>query len=733
MDAIDIKDVGVKLDSAIGATPIGWPVGSTVQLCNVPWDSEYANVVAFADADARDAYFASLSSESVKLGKLTYCFPNAPVHINKPYSSVYTYNYLVVTNPKLPTDEVAPVKYYYFIKNVVFTAPNTTSLELSLDVWTTYQFNVTLGRGFLERGHAAWHAYQNSSLSLQGRKQRYLCAPEGLDVGGSYYSNNMAVYTMGGGITDTDTEGATPWTIIVTSAVSLTTEGATKADLEKKFGTEKAPKLKMAKGMVVDGIPSGCAVYGLEADDFKEFVSNLSDYPWISTNILSITAMPEGCVIHNGNVTIAGVKGYRIKSQGTASSNPTISRPIGGLEAFMLANADNSWKRHPKSRVYPYTYLVADNLCGTPVTYKPELFNSDTVQWARMYSVVPPFQRIMLFPLYYAAGTPLSYDYSKYRIGEATAKDFTAYNGYTLNNALTWDDFPQFSILNDEYANYLASNARSIKYARDSAGWQLERSKAQAQLSYDNSMRSIGASTENQALQRQFELTRAQKTNANAYLNSLSNLAQKTSDSFGFGQTVRNYIDMAQNTIDYTTGQAQSDLGQSQFEVSKAAQTENAGANYKTALWAAKGDYQNAIAGINATCQDAQVLPPTQSGTASGGMYAVLGQLGMTNWYFQSYTVSKEYQAVIADYWNRFGYTVNEYCAIGRSFSLMTNFTYWKFQDLIVSGSSLDETSRMVVKGIFEKGVTVYDSPEKITGGVGVVDENEPKAGTPVY
>lgn len=733
MESLPISDIGVRLESAIGATPIGWPVGSTVQLCNVPWDSEYANVVAFADEAARNAYFDGLASESVELGKLTYCYPNAPVHINKPYSSVYTYNYLVVTNPKLPTDEADPVRFFYFIKNVVFTAPNTTSLELSLDVWTTYQFNVKLGRGFLERGHAAWHAFANSGKSLQAGKQRYLCAPEGLDVGSSYYSNNLEVNTMGGGLTDDTTESATPWTIIITSAVSLTTDGSGKSALEAKFGTEKAPKLKMAKGMVVDGIPSGCAVYGLEADNFKEFVSNLSDYPWISTNILSITAMPEGAVIHGSSVTIAGVSGYRIKSQGTAADTPTLNRPSGGLDSFMSANVSDSWKRHPKSRVYPYTYLVADNLCGTPVTYKPELFQTDTVTWSRMYSVCPPFQRIMLFPLYYAAGTPISKTYSKYRIGEADSREFTVYNGYTLNNALTWDDFPQFSILNDEYANYLASNARTIKYSRDSAGWALERSKAQAQLSYDNSMRSIGAATESQAEQRAFELRRARDTNANAYYNSLAKTAEKASDAFGLGNTLGKYLQLAQNSIAYTTGEAQSDLGQAQFDINKAAQTENAGANYKTALWAAKGDYQNAIAGINATCQDAQVLPPTQSGTASGGMYAVLGQLGMTNWYFQSYTVAAEYQELIADYWNRFGYAVNEYCAVGSNLSLMTNFTYWKFQDLVVSGSRLDETNRMVVKGIFEKGVTVYDSPAKIAGGINVIDGNEPKTGEPVY
>ncbi len=724
MDALPISDIGVRLDSAIGATPVGWPVGSKVKLCNVPWDSEYANVVEFASDSARDAYFNGISGSSVTVDSLTYCFPNEPVRLNIPYSSAYTYNYVCVENPRLPTDTAEPVRFFYFITDVAFTAPSTTTFYLQLDVWTTYRSKVELGRGFVERGHVAWHAYDNSTLGTQDRKRRYMCVPEGLDIGSNYVSTNMELHSAGGGVSSES--GATQWTIIICSAVNLRTEDKT---LDEAFGTVDAPKLKMAKGMNVDGIPSGCAVYGMEAGHFPDFVANLSDYPWISTNILSITAMPEGAIEHGTSVEIAKVAAYRIKSQSTASSPGTHDTPSGGLNAFIKKNLEDAWTRHPKSGVYPYTYLCADNLCATPVTYKPELFATEQPTWANMYTVCPPFQRMFTFPLYYAAGTSLSTTYKKYRIGDDSAKSFTMWNGYTLNNALMWDDFPQFAILNDEYQNYLASNARTIKYQRDSAGWGLDRAKAQAQLTYDNSMRSIDASTEQQDLQYRFEKKRAEKTSANATLNAASDLATQFG---GSGDFLKGTTDLIRNTIKYTTGMAAANLGQSQFDVGRAAQTENAGANYKTALWAAKGDYQNAIAGINATCQDAQVLPPTQSGTVSGGMYASLGQLGMTNWTLQSYTLTPDYRRVIGDYWNRFGYTVNEYM-VPSTLNLMSKFTYWKMQDLTVSGTDLPENYRLSIKGIFEKGVTVFSDPEDIGGGIDVLDGNEPLKGTALY
>ena len=724
MDALPIGDIGIKLDSAVGATPIGWPVGSKVTLCNVPWDSEYANVVEFEDTAARDAYFDSLAGESVELDRLTYCFPNEPVRVGIPYSSAYTYNYVCVENPKLPTDTADPVRFFYFIDDVVFTAPSTTTLYLQLDVWTTYRSKVELGRGFVERGHVAWHAYSNSKLTTQDRKRRYMCVPEGLDVGSNYVSTNMELHSAGGGASVD--EGATQWTIIICSAVNLRTEDKT---LDEKFGTVDAPKLQMAKGMNVDGIPSGCAVYGMEAGHFPDFVANLADYPWISTNILSVTAMPEGAIEHGTSVEIAKVPAYRIKSQGTAHATPTTTIPSNGLNSFISANLEEGWTRHPKSSVYPYTYLCADNLCATPVTYKPELFADEQPEWANMNTVCPPFQRMLKFPLYYAAGSKLTQTYSKYRIGDDSSKTFRMWNGWTLNNALIWDDFPQFAILNDEYQNYLASNARTIKYQRDSAGWGLDRAKAQAQLSYDNSMRSIDASTEQQDLQYRFEKQRARKTSVNSTLNAASDLATQLGSSADF---LKGTTDLIRNTVKYTTGMAAANLGQEQFDVGRAAQTENAGANYKTALWAAKGDYQNTIAGINATCQDAQLLPPTQSGTVSGGMYASLGQLGMTNWTLQSYTLTPDYRKLIADYWNRFGYSVNEYM-VPTSLQLMSSFTYWKFQDLIVSGTDLPETYRLSIKGIFEKGVTVFSNPDDIGGGMDVMDGNEPLASAALY
>lgn len=758
MEMLPIAEVGVKnkIASAIGEplTDVTWPAGTTVRLCNVPWDSDYCNVVAFEDQAARTAYFEGLGT-SVTLNNMTYAFPGLPVRIDLPYHAAYTFNYLVVSNPALPVGketETIP-EFYYFIQDVSYIAPNTTELIIALDVWTTFQFEVNIGRCFVERGHAAWHAYARA-LSEQkdpaAMKRRYLTAPEGIDCGNAYVINNEEIHSMGGGL-DT-AAGATEWTIIITSSVDLEcTDPAT------YFGTKSDPNLHMAKGMIVDAVPSGCQVWGMEVHNFLDFVTAIADYPWISTNILSITAMPEGSIIHGDTTKIAGVSAYKIKSQGidlAGINDGEITRqlecPAGGVDTFITANTLSGWSKHPKASVYPFSYITADNMCSTPLMLKPELFRSDAAKWVTVYSVCPAFQRIFVYPMFYDLADEISEDeatitYKKNRIGDETAFTQHLPKGNTLNNALIWTDFPQFSILNNSYINYLAANANGLQYMRDNAGWQLDRAKAYANTTYANTTRTLGAATTSQDLLRAYQQTGATQTLSGQYANALNNMvgswakaggkaseAAQSSGMSGIAPLLQSgsaqFAAAVNQTTLYNTGIAASNLGQAQFNAQKAAESANASANKKLANWAAAGDYQMTIQSINASCQDAQLLPPTQSGVAGGGMYAILGALAASNWYVYSNTVNKQYQEVIGDYWARFGYAINEYMELStpKAMCVMTEFAYWKCQDCIVTGSNIGEPYRMTFKGILEKGVTVYNNANDIEGSIAIIDDNTP-------
>jgi hypothetical protein len=58
---------------------------------------------------------------------------------------------------------------------------------------------------------------------------------------------------------------------------------------------------------------------------------------------------------------------------------------------------------------------------------------------------------------------------------------------------------------------------------------------------------------------------------------------------------------------------------------------------------------------------------------------------------------------------------------------VMTKFTYWKMQETYISSAPMPETFKQSIRGIFEKGVTVWKTPSDI-GNIDI-STNQPIAG----
>jgi hypothetical protein len=60
-------------------------------------------------------------------------------------------------------------------------------------------------------------------------------------------------------------------------------------------------------------------------------------------------------------------------------------------------------------------------------------------------------------------------------------------------------------------------------------------------------------------------------------------------------------------------------------------------------------------------------------------------------------------------------------------FQAMTKFTYWKLRETYIAAGPMPEIFRQTIRGIFEKGVTVWADADDI----GMIDiaTNTPKAG----
>src|SRR5699024_4594821 len=133
--------------------------------------------------------------------------------------------------------------------------------------------------------------------------------------------------------------------------------------------------------------------------------------------------------------------------------------------------------------------------------------------------------------------------------------------------------------------------------------------------------------------------------------------------------------------------------------------------NRSLAQFAARGDYANAVAGINARVQDAKLTQPTASGQTGGEAM----NLSVDQWRdeFTATMIPSGPMRSIGDFWSRYGYAVSARL-MPRTLQVMSHFTYWKFQEFTLGSTFIPEHYRNSIRGIFEKGVTVWSRPNDI-------------------
>lgn len=139
-----------------------WQEQATLELCNVPFNSDYDDIVDWQTPEARDAQLAErifYTSEPLKTH--FRIDKNGQVKVPPiPADVIDRANYLIVRNP------IAPVPHetadgvrnlFYFILDVEQESPNATRLTVTLDWWTTYFDKLNITSGYVERGHIAAH------------------------------------------------------------------------------------------------------------------------------------------------------------------------------------------------------------------------------------------------------------------------------------------------------------------------------------------------------------------------------------------------------------------------------------------------------------------------------------------------------------------------------------------------------------------------------------------------
>lgn len=689
-----------------GFTPYSWPTDSKATLCRVPWDSNYRNVVDWQDQQHKDSYFSSLKSDSCELGSMTYLKPNDPIFVDVPFSKAYSYNYIVVENPKLPVPgEVEPRKLYYFVTAVGYVAPNTTSIAVQLDVWTTYGDTAEFGRCFVERGHVAIAAEMSKPTPTADKLgparskvyRRYLTAAEGLDIGNEYLIGDVDAFS----VADYDNG----WAVVIMSTT----------DLLADWGTLSNPSMTTADGQVTDGLIGGCNVYSLSSTDFRQFMKNIRNYPWVAKGIISVTAFPKALLTDGPSVEKDGVTLYFL---GT-TPDKGFYREIDDVWGRLSKSIPNRYRNLHKLLCYPYSVIELNAYNGSPVLLKPELLNTDTLRLRNISCAVPGHMKIGFYPWAYDSERLVLNEYGL-PVVSATMDDPTVnlpVSGNSLDSCVWLQEMPKFSLVNDNYLNYLASTTHTREWQYNSAGWQQAKSNASAQLSYDQAQQQIATNRANWNASTQGLIGNV--------AGNLGNMAMSGADALGIGGAVSGAADFANGVLGTVSGAIgatgwdnMQDIvnnltGLTALNNTQAMQGNIASQNLDLAQWAAQGDYENAIAKIEATVQDAALTAPSVIGQAGGSGFSMSNGLFVVQTRFK--TIDQNHMHIIGEYWLRYGYAVREFMVPPADLCCMEHFTYWKMMETSVECALADETSKETIRGIFEKGVTVWKSADEIT------------------
>lgn len=677
-----------------------WTPGTRIDLINVNWDNNYRDVVRFPDKDSLNNYVNSKASAGITINNLTYAKPGEDVYLGIPYNRVNRYNYLRASNPLMPIEGDIQKDFFYFILDVEYVTPNTTRLRLQLDVWQTYIYDVQIGNCYVERGHIG--IANSKQFSNFGRD--YLANPEGLDAGSDLrviHKWDDDVLRLEGTATD----------ILVVSTVDLLADP----------GTATAPKLVSAKGGLFAGMPSGASVYVFESStSFRGWLTAMQDKPWVTQGIISATIIPNPS---RYGLNPSYVANTPVEMPNNTPQAHTVNHMYNWRE-FAKTWIPERYRHLLKFLTSSYCILELSTLTGNAIAIKPELWNNPNLEIQDLIALSPPNQKLSAYPV----------NYNAYAQGNE-------YYDEELNFATHMANFPAMSIVNNGAIGYLAANRNAILYQGQSADWSQSRALGMASGQYDMatqamhtamSMSGIGVNADIAATANNNRTLAAQAA-VNAVSQGVSGVGTALTPAGAGGAAIAGLSQAAATGINAGIQTASNDEGlgirNTQAAQGAIAQNKNAqvmrDTNKGLADWAAKGDYANAIAGINAKVQDANMIQPSVSGQMGGDTLNFVNNRAVIRVVLKM--IDGAAFRIIGEFWLRYGYSIRAFIKPPQDFRVMTKFSYWKVTESYLSSGNVPESHKQVIRGIMEKGFTAWVSPDDI-GQIDIAD-NRPLDG----
>lgn len=282
---------------------------STIQLfTDIGISPNYDNCLYFANTQAKDTYFDNLP----KIATFSACSYSRQqrgyIRVDANISHVYNAGYMRFKNTSFEN------KWFYaFVTSVEYIANNTTQINFTLDIMTTWMGEFTLGQCFIERQHV-----ENDGIGMN-------IADEGLNIG-DYVTENFHDYCYD-----------------LTSNVIVFVESS------EKGGTG---------GGITGGIYNGCQLkYFPTAEKANEHINELIDKNKID-NVIKIYMVPA--IYYTPNITSNPLEHYNQRIDN--------AKPYASLDGYVPKNN--------KLFTYPYKYAEVNTSEGDRKDFKYEYFNT---------------------------------------------------------------------------------------------------------------------------------------------------------------------------------------------------------------------------------------------------------------------------------------------------------------------------------------------------------------------
>ena len=495
-----------------------------IQICSVPWDmgeahignrtiSGIGNVVWFETEAKRDKWFDDIpDSECIRFDtKYKELHRDNQIIVPVPFDVACLFNYLVVSyEPFASRGDLIQYetgngldKWFWFIREVEFVAPNATKLHLMNDAFQTFMYRIHINGMILERGHAPMFATDANTYLFNPLQNNSGLLAEDVNFGGEPSK-----------VTATETHVFNDETVaVIACTANPTSTWGTKGD-----DTWKTPANAY---YATDGVPS-IRMFSLPVASLNTFLSNIeSDFPQFKQTVKGVFFAPSELLTLGASFTFAETACNWISTAKHSFDFITLSKSQFGYA--------NEYADLAKLYTYPYAHIeVTDENGNTDILRIEDTDGS--LKISACLSLAYPAINIQAHILGYGSSAENSISFSN-----ITNRSLTI-GGKWYETLHTWD-VPMFGIVQSSAKHYdydthfdreQAVTAYTNEYtsSTESAATARTNAKASAATDKTNADNSADTITDNAALQAACNTSQTAAGNTHVTSDAADNITQ---------------------------------------------------------------------------------------------------------------------------------------------------------------------------------------------------------------